>query len=65
MLPKMNNHDRSLVETWEWKDRVYREVKELSDAEYREKLRLDSDSLLSAHKISLGLVRRKVLKDAA
>jgi len=61
----MNNHDRSLVETWEWKDRVYREVKELSDAEYRNKLRLDSDSLLSAHKISLGLVRRTVLKDAA
>lgn len=61
----MKTGNNTLEETWEWKERVYQEVKELSDAEYCEKLRLGAEKLLSEHKISLGLVRRETLKDAA
>ena len=61
----MKNGNDALEETWEWKERVYQEVKELSDAEYREKLRLDAERLLSEHNISLAHVRHNHLKQAA
>jgi hypothetical protein len=61
----MKNGNNALEETWEWKERVYQEVKELSDAKYCEKLRLGAVRLLSEHNISLVHVHRNHLKQAA
>jgi hypothetical protein len=52
----MREYDRSLVEVWEWKEQVYQTVKDLSPREYIEKLRSDTDKLLSENKIKLNVV---------
>lgn len=55
----MRKDDTSLVEVWEWKERVYQEVKGLSTKEYIEKVRNDADKILSESAIKLTPVPLK------
>lgn len=55
----MKKYDRSLIEVWEWKERVYDEVKELTAKEYIEKIRNDADKILSEKSIKLISVSLK------
>ncbi|HLG29814.1 MAG TPA: hypothetical protein VI387_06340 [Candidatus Brocadiales bacterium] len=49
----MKSYDKSLIEVWEWKERVYRDVKDLTAKEYVEKIRNDADKILSESAIKL------------
>lgn len=49
----MKNYDKSLTEVWEWKEKVYREVKGLTAKEHVEKLRNDAEKILSKSGIKL------------
>ena len=51
----MKSYDKSLIEVWEWKERVYRDVKDLTAKEYVEKVRNDADKILSESAIKLTL----------
>ena len=43
----MKKYDKSLLEVWEWKEKVYQDVKDLTAEEYIEKVRKDADKILS------------------
>ena len=49
----MQRYDRSLMEVWKWKDKVYQELKDLTPEERVKKLRKDTDRLLREHGIKL------------
>jgi hypothetical protein len=52
-------YDKSLLEVWEWKEKVYQEVRELSAKEYVEKIRNNADRILSDNRIKLVPVSLK------
>jgi len=52
-------YDKSLLEVWKWKEKVYQEVRELSAKEYVEKIRNDADRILSDNRIKLVPVSLK------
>ena len=54
----MEKYDKSLVEVWEWKESVYQDVKKLSDSDYAEKLKRESDEILSAAGVKLRTVSK-------
>ena len=56
----MRHYDKSLIEVWDWKEKVYREVKYLTAEEYVEKIRKEAESSLLDSHIQLTPV---VLKD--
>jgi len=43
----MRKYDRSLIEVWEWKEKVYHDVRDLSPEEYLVKIKNDADKILS------------------
>jgi len=49
----MRTYDRSLMEVWEWKEKVYDEVKELSTNDYIRKIKNDADAILSKNRVEL------------
>lgn len=49
----MKKYDKSLLEVWEWKEKVYQDVKDLTAEEYVEKVRKDADKILSNGLINL------------
>ena len=49
----MEKFDKSLMEVWDWKEKVYQETKDLSDKEYIEKLQSDTDKILKEAGIAL------------
>lgn len=55
----MKKYDKSLLEVWEWKEKVYQDVKDLTAEEYVEKVRKDADKILSNGLISLTPVALK------
>jgi hypothetical protein len=55
----MQKYDKSLIEVWEWKEKVYQKVKGLSTQEYIEKVRKDEDRILSEHGIKLKQYRKR------
>lgn len=55
----MKKYDKSLIEVWEWKERVYCDVKDLTAKEYIEKVRSDADKTLSEGLIKLVNVSLK------
>lgn len=55
----MKKYDKSLLEVWEWKEKVYQDVKGLSAEEYVEKVRKDADKILSNSLINLTPVALK------
>ncbi len=55
----MKRYDKSLLEVWEWKEKVYQDVKDLTAEEYVEKVRKDADTILSNGLIDLTPVALK------
>jgi len=55
----MKKYDKSLLEVWEWKEKVYHEMKDVSAQEYIRKIKDDADGLLSGAQISLARVTLK------
>ncbi len=55
----MRKYDKSLIEVWEWKEKVYSEVRNLSPKEYIEKIRADADKILSEGQIKLQTIPSK------
>lgn len=55
----MKKYDKSLLEVWEWKEKVYQDVKDLTAEEYIEKVRKDADKILSNGLINLTPVALK------
>ncbi|MDP3296623.1 MAG: hypothetical protein Q8N09_03375 [Thermodesulfovibrionia bacterium] len=58
----MRKYDKSLIEVWEWKEKVYGEVRNLSPKEYIEKIRADADKILSEGQIKLQTIPSKEKK---
>lgn len=52
----MKKYDKSLIEVWEWKERVYNDTKDLTPTEYLNKLRHDAEKILSQRHITLNPV---------
>lgn len=52
----MKKYDKSLIEVWEWKERVYNDTKDLTPTEYLKKLRNDAEKILSQRHITLNPV---------
>ena len=50
----MRKYDKSLIEVWEWKERVYSEFKNLTTKEYLKRLKDDADKILSERHIKLS-----------
>ncbi len=50
----MKRYDKSLIEVWEWKERIYREVKDLPPSEYLKKIKSDAEKILSESHINLN-----------
>jgi len=43
----MKKYDKSLIEVWEWKEKVYQDVKDLKAEEYVDKVKKDANKILS------------------
>jgi len=52
----MKRYDKSLIEVWEWKEKVYREVKDMAPNEYVKKIKNDAEKILSDSHIKLPTV---------
>jgi len=52
----MKRYDKSLIEVWEWKENIYREVKDLAPSEYVKKIKNDAEKILSDNHINLNTV---------
>lgn len=55
----MRKYDRSLIEVWEWKEKVYHDVKDLSAKEYIEKIKVDAAKILTEGHIELKTISLK------
>lgn len=55
----MRKYDKSLVEVWDWKEKVYHDVKDLSSKEYIEKIKEDAARILAENQITLKTVSLK------
>jgi hypothetical protein len=49
----MKKYDASLVEVWEWKDKVYQEIKDMPVRDRLLKIRNDAERILSDNHIEL------------
>jgi len=52
----MEKYDKSLIEVWEWKEKAYQDMKDLSTQDYLEKLKKNTDTFLAGHKLKLKVV---------
>ena len=52
----MKRYDKSLIEVWEWKEKVYREVTDMAPSEYVKKIKNDAEKILSNSHIKLPTV---------
>ncbi len=55
----MKNYDKSLIEVWNWKEKVYQDFKDLTPEEYVEKIGNDADKILSESGMELKPVSIK------
>ena len=55
----MKKYDKSLIEVWEWKDKVYQDFRDLPVNEYANKVREESDAIMAKHGIRLKRVKVK------
>jgi len=49
----MRKYDKSLIEVWEWKEKVYQEVKDLTAEEYIKSVKDDANKILSDNQVKL------------
>jgi hypothetical protein len=55
----MKKYDKSLIEAWEWKEKVYENVKDLTPEQYINKVKEDADRILTDAHIELTPVSKK------
>ena len=55
----MQKYDKSLVEVEEWKEKVYQDIKDMTDEELIEYFRKGADNFLSEHDIKLKQYRKR------
>lgn len=55
----MKKYDKSLIEVWEWKEKVYHDVKDLSAKEYIERIKEDATKILTEGQIKLKTISLK------
>ena len=55
----MLKYDKSLLEVWEWKEKAYQDMKDLSEQDYLERLKKNTDNFLAGHKLKLKIVPPK------
>jgi len=55
----MKKYDKSLIEAWGWKEKVYEDIKNLTPEQYINKIKEDSDRILSNAHIELPPVSKK------
>ncbi len=55
----MRKYDKSLIEVWEWKEKVYDDIKDLTSEQYINKIKEDADRILSDALIELTPVSQK------
>jgi len=55
----MRRYEESLTEVWEWKEKVYQDVKDLTTEDYLEKLRGDAERILSENHTKLTPISSK------
>jgi len=55
----MQKYDKSLIEVEEWKDKVYQDIKYMTDKELIEYFRKGTDRILSEHGIKLRQYQKK------
>jgi hypothetical protein len=55
----MRKYDKSLIEVWEWKEKVYHAVKDLSAKEYIERIKEDATKILTEGQIKLKTISLK------
>lgn len=55
----MKRYEKSLAEVWEWKEKVYQDVKDLTTEDYLEKLRGDAEKILSENHAKLTPISLK------
>ncbi len=53
----MRSYDKSLIEVWEWKEKIYQDMKDLTPKEYIEKLKSDANKILSKNFIKLTPIK--------
>ena len=62
----MRKYDESIIEVWDWKEKVYQDVKGLTPKEYIERIKAEADKILSDSDVDLTPVSsRKEDKKAA
>jgi hypothetical protein len=49
----MRKYDESIIEVWEWKEKVYQDVKGLTPKEYIERIKAEADKILSDSDVDL------------
>jgi hypothetical protein len=49
----MKTYDKSLIEVWQWKEKVYNETKGLSPRDYLGKVKRNADTVLSESGVKL------------
>jgi vacuolar-type H+-ATPase subunit E/Vma4 len=52
----MSKYDKSLVEVWEWRQKVHDELKGLTNEEYVKRVREQADTILAKYNIKLKRV---------
>ncbi len=55
----MRKYDKSLIEVWDWKEKVYHDMKDLSSKGYIQKIKEDGARILAENKITLKTVSLK------
>jgi hypothetical protein len=55
----MKKYDKSLIEAWEWKEKVYENIKDLTPEQYINKIKEDADRILMNAHIELTPVSKK------
>lgn len=55
----MRKYDKSLIEVWAWKEKVYHDVKDLSANEYIERVKEDAAKILTDGQIKLKTISLK------
>jgi len=53
------SYDKSLLEVWEWREKVRQETKDLSPEEYVKKVRKEVDDFLSENNINLEKISQR------
>jgi len=52
------NYDKSLIEVWNWQEKLYEETKDLSEKEFIEKINNEAEKVLLENNIQLKKISK-------